>query len=121
MVILERSNPYQGIIFNDGVQLFIQGPRWEGDTAWEEVGEDFREFFNLNFAKISESYDLAKGIKVIKVNSSIDKFPVRYAKIWNNAIGKIMFAKEGDKALLPFCVPTYEIKSLDEFKKFLGL
>ena len=104
-MILEKNNEYQGLIFLDGYQTFIQGERWPGDTEWDELGDLFRRYFNKNFSKMSVPVQIAKGIKAIKVNCSIDLFDDKFAAVWDNSVGKMMTKED----FISMCTPTFSI------------
>lgn len=115
-MILEKNNEYQGLIFLDGYQTFIKGERWPGDYEGEELGERFRRYFNKNFSKKSIPVELSKGIKVIKVNCSIDLFDDHFAEVWDNKMGKLMTEKE----FISMCTPTFTLGkdiSIEDFLK----
>ena len=115
-MILERNNEYQGLMFLDGFQTFIQGERWPGDDEGEELGERFRRYFNKNFSKKSIPIELSKGIKVIKVNCSIDLFDDHFAGVWDNKMGKLMTKKD----FISMCTPTFVLGrdlSIEDFLK----
>lgn len=114
MVTLKRNHHYQGIIFDDGVQQFIQGMRWEDDYEYEDLAEDFREYFNDHFAKISEPVTVKKGVTVIRTHCSVDKFPEKYAEWHDNNVGKeaMKHFGSGEAYFRRVGIPTFEITDL---------
>ena len=109
MVTLERNNSYQGIIFDDGVQQFIQGMRWEDDYEHEDLADDFREYFNRHFSKISEPITVKRGVTVIRTHCSVDKFPEKYAN--TSPLGLLGFGMS--TIFLSFCnVNLYHMNTM---------
>lgn len=120
MVTLVLNNNYQGLIFDDGVQQFIRGARWEGDYVHEDLAADFRDYFNKNFSRISDEIEVRKGVKVIRIHCSIDKFPEQYSEWHDNATGKMIMKKfgSGEKYFEKIGIPTLVLGddiSLEDF------
>ena len=109
MMKLERNHNYQGLVFDDGLHKFVTGPHWEGDDENEELANEFREYFNYKFGKISEPLKIGHGIWVIRVHCSVDEFNEKYSELWDNAMAKEAYKELGPKGFTKFCIPTFVV------------